>query len=83
MDELALPRIHILKLDCEGAEYDILYCLNQEQLNAIAFITMETHQIDNELRNRDALVSWLHERGWKTEVVRSKVLASNSCFSTD
>ncbi|MBP9152015.1 MAG: FkbM family methyltransferase [Flavobacteriales bacterium] len=82
MTELALPAIHILKLDCEGAEYDILYCLTAEELNRIAFITMETHQIDDERRNRDTLVSWLKEKRWKTEVIRSKVLATNQNFVT-
>lgn len=80
MDKQRLNKVHILKLDCEGAEYDILYCLSSETLNSIAFITMETHQIDSERRNRDSLVSWLIGKGWKTEVIRSKVLASNPNF---
>lgn len=80
MEEMSLESIHILKLDCEGAEYDILYCLNSDELNNIAFITMETHQIDEERRNRDALVSWLNGKGWKTDVVRSKVLGTNPNF---
>jgi len=80
MTELALPAIHILKLDCEGSEYDILYCQSKDELNTIAFITMETHQIDEERRNRDALVSWLNGMGWMTDVIRSKVLATNIKF---
>ena len=82
MKEHELSQIHILKLDCEGAEYDILYCLSSEELNSIAFISMETHQIDDDARNRDSLVSWLQERGWQTELVRSKVLARNAKFKT-
>ena len=78
-----LKNVHILKLDCEGAEYDILYCLSAELLNSIAFITMETHQIDDERKNRDSLVSWLNGKGWKTDVIRSKVLASNPNFNND
>jgi len=69
-----------LKLDCEGAEYDILFCLSSELLDSIAFITMETHQIDANRKNRDSLVSWLNGKGWKTDVIRSKVLASNPNF---
>ncbi|MFT7153916.1 MAG: FkbM family methyltransferase [Bacteroidia bacterium] len=78
--ENGLKGIHILKLDCEGAEYDILYCLRSELLNSIAFITMETHQIDVNRKNRNSLVSWLNGKGWKTDVIRSKVLASNPNF---
>ena len=83
MQTQELRNVHILKLDCEGAEYDILYCLNSELLNRVAFITMETHQVDEGQRNRDALVSWLIDNGWKTDVVRSKVLASNPNFKSD
>ena len=75
-----LAKIHILKLDCKGAEYDILYCLNTDQLNRVAYITMETHQIDEDRKNRDALVSWLNGKDWKTDVIRSKVLATNPNF---
>lgn len=80
MADNKLAEVHILKLDCEGAEYDILYCLQGEQLDKIAYITMETHQIDEDRKNRDALVSWLNGKGWKTDVVRSKVLATNPNF---
>jgi FkbM family methyltransferase len=80
MRSFELHHIHILKLDCEGAEYDVLHCLSEEELNRIAFITMETHQIDAATRNRDTLVSWLNSKGWKTDVIRSKVLAINSKF---
>lgn len=75
-----ISKVHILKLDCEGAEYDILYSLNAEDLNRMAFVTMETHQIDTEKMNRDAILSWFQENGWNTQFVRSKVLAENPNF---
>jgi FkbM family methyltransferase len=75
-----ISEVHILKLDCEGAEYDILYALSDAELNRVAFITMETHQIDSEKRNRDAVLNWLQEKGWKTQFTRSKVLAENPNF---
>lgn len=81
MRSFELQNIHILKLDCEGAEYDILYCLGDDELNRIAFITMETHLVDEDRRNRDSLVSWLNGKGWKTDVIRSKVLATNPNFT--
>ncbi len=80
MSENEIDEVHILKLDCEGAEYDILYCLEKDQLNKIAYVTMETHQIDEDRKNRDALVSWLKGKGWKTDVICSKVLAINPNF---
>lgn len=72
--------IHILKLDCEGAEYDILYSLGEDDLKRIGFITMETHQINTEKMNRDAALKWLQVRGWETQLIRSKVLAKNPDF---
>lgn len=75
-----LSEVHILKLDCEGAEYDILYALSDDELNRIAFITTETHQINSDKMNRDVLLKWLTDKGWKTQFTRSKVLAENLNF---
>ena len=42
--------LHVLKIDCEGGEYDILTSLNDKQFNKILNITLEIHDID-EIRN--------------------------------
>lgn len=45
MEGFALDRLTLLKLDCEGAEYDILDRLDSETARKIKQITMETHSI--------------------------------------
>jgi len=42
-----LKSIDLLKLDCEGAEYEIILKLPIEILNKIKKISMEVHKIDN------------------------------------
>jgi FkbM family methyltransferase len=74
--------LHILKLDCEGSEYDILCNLDDIELRSIAFLTMETHEVNDTTANQKALVAWLTSKGWELQVVRSKVLGYNPSFST-
>ena len=40
-----LPRIDFLKLDCEGAEHEILKNINAETAGRIMGIAMETHRV--------------------------------------
>ena len=45
-NEFSEKNIHLLKIDCEGGEYDILSALKKEQFNKILNITLEVHDID-------------------------------------
>lgn len=83
MEENQLERIHILKLDCEGSEYDILYSLGPDTLKRIAFVSMETHEVDSDRKNNRALTGWFQKIGWKTDVTRSLILATNPMFQKD
>lgn len=78
-----LESIDILKLDCEGAEYDILYCLSDEFLNKIQIITMETHSLDSDTKNHQSLTKWLENKGWIVSSSGSKILAKNKNYSND
>jgi FkbM family methyltransferase len=44
-----LPRIDLLKLDCEGAEHDILRNISFETASKIMGIAMETHSLPSEV----------------------------------
>ena len=44
----ALPRIDFLKLDCEGAEHDILRNMSLETAGKIMGMAMETHRVPSE-----------------------------------
>jgi len=56
----------LLKLDCEGAEYDILYGCPPEILSAVGRIAMEVHQGPGPGQNIDTLESFLKEKGFRT-----------------
>lgn len=77
MDDFGLTTVHILKLDCEGAEYPILYGLDDAILSRISYITMETHEVDTADNNNRSMVQWLTAKGWQLDVRHSKVLAFN------
>ena len=64
MSEHALSHIDILKLDCEGAEYGILYALPKEKLRNIRAMMIETHQGSQTNENTRALTSYLEQNGF-------------------
>jgi FkbM family methyltransferase len=56
--------IDLLKLDCEGSEYEILYN-GKALLPNIRRIVAECHHIDDENQNQAALASFLRDNGYK------------------
>jgi FkbM family methyltransferase len=64
LKENKLSKIDFLKLDCEGAEYDILFNCPKEILSKIGKISMEFHDLD-EKRNGKKLKTFLEENGFK------------------
>lgn len=64
MREHRLERIDLLKLDCEGAEYEILFSLPDNTLKKIRQITMEYHDAINEHRHPE-LLEFLKNKGFK------------------
>ena len=82
VDRLRLPRIDVLKLDCEGAEYEILGALSSEGFQKVRRISAEYHNLSH-ARNGDSLVRFLLEAGY--EVTESEehsvVYASRTPFA--
>jgi FkbM family methyltransferase len=68
MAENSLSRIDFLKMDCEGAEYDILYSCSEQDLKAIRRISMEYHDLDADRRNGKSLMSFLASQGFKVRM---------------
>jgi len=62
--KFAITKIDLLKIDCEGAEYDILYHCPQEILQKIQLIAMETHQGKSDVENQQAMVVFLEKNGF-------------------
>lgn len=67
IDSISKP-IDIMKLDCEGAEYEILFSLDKSKLNSIQHIVMEFHNPYNEESKVKDLVKYLRENGFIVQV---------------
>jgi hypothetical protein len=53
-------------MDCEGAEYDILYNCPSDYLQRIDQIAMEVHHGEKENQNIEALEAFLRGQGFST-----------------
>lgn len=59
-----LSKIDILKLDCEGAEYNIIYNTCSHFFEKVNCITMETHKGKNENENNCQLANYISNLGF-------------------
>ena len=71
-----LQRIDLLKIDCEGAEYEVLYSTPPESLQRIGRLRMEYHNLDASSRHVGALSAFLVENGFR--IVRSTATSGNN-----
>jgi len=62
-----LPFCNLLKLDCEGAEYEILFSLSPAVLQRIEAVTMEYHDGVAAYNHQD-LVNFFHDHNFKVQV---------------
>jgi len=67
VEERGIPRIDLLKMDCEGAEYDILFACPARVLKFIRRISLEYHDV-GEGRNVISLERFLSRKGFEVEV---------------
>lgn len=65
-NEQGIERCDILKLDCEGSEYDILYKCPLSCLKMISQIVAEVHAGKEADHNREALEAFLELHGFST-----------------
>ena len=66
MAERSLEWIDLLKLDCEGAEYSILYECPAACLDRIGAIALEAHRGEGENESREGMRRYLGARGFET-----------------
>lgn len=64
--EHSIKRCDLLKMDCEGAEYDIIYGCPLECLSRINQIAMEVHGGTESGQNIDSLETYLNAQGFTT-----------------
>lgn len=74
MKNYELDRIDLLKLDCEGAEYNILYNSPPELFKRVNNIAMEAHQGPGEKENKFALAEWLKSMGYAVKTDGGEML---------
>jgi FkbM family methyltransferase len=75
LDEHHLDRVDLLKLDCEGAEYDIVFCAPDEVWARIDRIRMEYHN-----GRVDELRSHLEARGYRLVAFRKDLASSGNLW---
>jgi FkbM family methyltransferase len=71
-----LAVIDLLKLDCEGSEYPILYDSPLHIWSLIKCLAIEVHELDNDKRNCRHLASFLGKKGFEM-IIRSD---ANGCY---
>ncbi len=62
--QFGIGTLDLLKLDCEGAEYDILYRCPDPLLSRVKLIAMETHSGTGANENTRAMCRFLEQKGF-------------------
>ena len=68
-----LDKIDLLKLDCEGSEYAILYSLPKELFSKISALSIETHKCSGLNENLDALKDFIANQGYHLKHLRNGI----------
>ncbi len=76
IEQNQLQSIDVLKLDCEGSEYPILYNSPEEIWPLIKCLCIEVHEIDTATRNYKSLSAFLTNKNFK---IKSR-LDANGCY---
>ena len=65
LEELGITQIDLIKIDVEGAEYDVLTCLDPGLLRRVKWIVGELHSV-RDFALLDYLSTWFEIDGRKT-----------------
>ena len=65
-DAHRIERCDLLKIDCEGSEYDILYNCPENTIGRIGQMAIEVHQGTNPGENITSLAAWLEKLSFAT-----------------
>lgn len=60
-------KVDLLKVDCEGSEYPIIYETPVSVWNKVNRLTIEVHNLDNETRNHECLGRFLEKQSYSIE----------------
>lgn len=67
VEDNQIKQIDWLKIDCEGAEYQIFESLPDEVLNLVQILTVETHDSDVKGRDNASLAKHIASKGFKVK----------------
>jgi FkbM family methyltransferase len=70
MDEYGVTRVNLLKIDCEGSEYEVLRSLDTAHWAKIDRVVIEYHDFGDD-RNHRELIEILHSNGFDAEVAHT------------
>lgn len=65
----SIDQVDILKLDCEGSEYAIVYSLPPEVLARTRVLIIETHRGEKEHETTEALATYLQQHDFRMHVL--------------
>jgi FkbM family methyltransferase len=74
MEENKLQVCDLLKLDCEGAEYNILYSMLNSCFRTIRYIVADVHLMTGKGENIDDLAAFLRTKGYEVKTVNQELL---------
>lgn len=84
LDQNELDYCDLLKCDCEGAEFEILYHASKSCLKKIKEIRLEYHNQNNGKNNIDALAAYLKHNGFSlTYFKEDSELSGNAWFEQE
>lgn len=75
LEEHQIERVDFLKMDCEGAEYSILYATPPQVLEKLRVMSIEAHRGEEDGHNLSSLVAFLKQQGFS--LVNSDLGAPN------
>jgi len=76
-----LETVDLLKMDCEGAEYEILYQASDSCFHHIKEIRMEYHNLDQDGRNVESLKEFLIKHAYVITHLRANSLTNGSLWA--
>lgn len=80
--EHRLDTLDLLKMNCEGAEYEILGACSSGDYDGLLNIRLEYHNLDRAGRNGDALRRHLETRGYRIERFTRRLTDSGFIWAT-
>jgi FkbM family methyltransferase len=77
-----LESLDLLKMNCEGAEYEILEACSNSDYDGILNIRLEYHNLDAASRNGDSLRRYLEAKGYRVERFTRRLTDSGFIWAT-